>query len=268
MRKSRVVGLTALAAATALVISACSGTPGQAGGSTTAAPAESSGSAAASSGAASGGVGCHVVAGCRERRQSRRFRLRHPARPVRGTGHQGRRGPGGVERSAPVVQQQHDSLATRPPTANIQYFTNTGFTYYDKDLNLINNDQFGTCEIVSLDPLTVKYTVNEGVKWSDGVQVGAADMILSWAAQSGEVQRRGSPDRMTKANCCPVAGVAFDKLDPSLSLITEFPTIGDDGRSATFVWSKYLLRLPDRQPGQQRDVAARWSRRMSSARRR
>ena len=39
MRKSRVVGLTALAAVTALVISACSGTPGQAGGSTTAAPA-------------------------------------------------------------------------------------------------------------------------------------------------------------------------------------------------------------------------------------
>ena len=59
-----------------------------------------------------------------------------------------------------------------------------GFTYYDEDLNCINNDQFGTCTVESLDPLTVTYTINEGVTWSDGMQIDAADMMLTWAAQS------------------------------------------------------------------------------------
>lgn len=74
--------------------------------------------------------------------------------------------------------------------ANPQYLMNastdgSGFIYYDADLNLINNDQFGTCTIDSLDPLTVTYTINEGVTWNDGVQVDAADMLMTWAAQSG-----------------------------------------------------------------------------------
>ncbi|MEM8618823.1 MAG: ABC transporter substrate-binding protein [Actinomycetota bacterium] len=60
-----------------------------------------------------------------------------------------------------------------------------GFSYYDADLNLINNDQFGTCTVESLDPLTVTYAINEGVTWSDGVQVDAADLLIAWAAQSG-----------------------------------------------------------------------------------
>src|SRR6478609_11179611 len=59
MRKTRAVGLTALAAVAALVISACSGTPGQAGGSSTAAPAESSGAATAS--AASGSASASAL---------------------------------------------------------------------------------------------------------------------------------------------------------------------------------------------------------------
>lgn len=69
---------------------------------------------------------------------------------------------------------------------NPLYLMNAGgFNYYDADLNLVNNDQFGTCTIDSLDPLTITYTINEGVTWSDGVQVDAADMLLTWAAQSG-----------------------------------------------------------------------------------
>ena len=37
-----------------------------------------------------------------------------------------------------------------------------GFSYYDADLNYINNDQFGTCTIDSLDPLTITYTDQRG----------------------------------------------------------------------------------------------------------
>ena len=123
---------------------------------------------------------------------------------------------------------------------NVMYLTNSGFSYYDKDLNYINNDQFGTCEVVSLDPLTVKYTVNEGVTFSDGVQIGAADMILSWAALSGKYND-GEASRRRRRQPAPSAGVAFDAADPSSALITEFPVIGDDGRSATFKWSEFYV---------------------------
>ena len=61
----------------------------------------------------------------------------------------------------------------------------SGFFYYDADLNQLNNDQFGTCTIDSLDPLTVTYTINEGVTWSDGTPVDGADLIIEWAAGSG-----------------------------------------------------------------------------------
>jgi peptide/nickel transport system substrate-binding protein len=61
---------------------------------------------------------------------------------------------------------------------------NSGFAYYDADLQLINNDQFGTCTLDSLDPLTITYRINEGVTWSDGVQVDAADLLLIWGSLS------------------------------------------------------------------------------------
>ena len=80
---------------------------------------------------------------------------------------------------------------------NVLYLMDSGFTYYDADINLINNDQFGTCTVDSLDPLTITYRINEGVTWTDGVQVDAADMLLCFGAISGHVQRRrhGHDDR-------------------------------------------------------------------------
>ena len=59
-----------------------------------------------------------------------------------------------------------------------------GFSYYDGDLNYVNNDQFGTCTVESLDPLTVTYQVNEDVTWSDGTPIDGADLLLQWAARS------------------------------------------------------------------------------------
>lgn len=67
---------------------------------------------------------------------------------------------------------------------NPLYLMNASFTYYDADVQLINNDQFGTCTLDSLDPLTITYRINEGVTWSDGVQVDAADMLLMFGASS------------------------------------------------------------------------------------
>ncbi|CAN5726613.1 hypothetical protein BH24ACT5_BH24ACT5_16410 [soil metagenome] len=69
---------------------------------------------------------------------------------------------------------------------NPLYLMNSGFSYYDADLALTNNDQFGTCTIDSFDPLTLTYRINEGVTWSDGVQVDAADMMMIFGGVSGQ----------------------------------------------------------------------------------
>jgi peptide/nickel transport system substrate-binding protein len=91
---------------------------------------------------------------------------------------------------APYSFNQNTNRGNATANANPRYLMvlgagGSGFSYYDGDLNYINNDQFGTCVIDSLDPLTVTYTINEGVTWSDGTPVDAADLIIEWAAQSG-----------------------------------------------------------------------------------
>jgi len=239
MRKTRAVALTALAATAALVISACSGAPGQQTSSTAAAPAQSSEGASASSGAASSGAAATSLPGAENVGKAGGSGCGIPHGPYEEPATKG-----GEVRVAwndpPLSFNNNTTHSNAVASSNIQYFTNLGFSYYDQDLNLINNDQFGTCEIISLDPITVKYTVNEGVKWSDGVQIGAADLVMSWGAQSGNFNDEEAK-LDDEGNLLPSAGIAFDKKDPSLNLIKDYPTIGDDGRSATFVWSKYFL---------------------------
>jgi len=59
------------------------------------------------------------------------------------------------------------------------------FIYLDNELNIVPDESFGTYEVLSEDPLQVKYTINDDVVWSDGNAVDKGDMILSWAVQSG-----------------------------------------------------------------------------------
>ena len=153
-----------------------------------------------------------------------------------------------------------------------------GFTYYDDQLNYINNDQFGTCTIESLDPLTVTYRVNEGVNWSDGTPIDAADLIMYWGAVSTQFNDAESviaPDGTTAvadADGLPVvldpsgapvpdadvpyeedgslpegwtyqesAGVNFDAASEGLSLVTQFPEISDDGKAATITFDSFYV---------------------------
>src|SRR5690606_8404151 len=115
------------------------------------------------------------------------------------------------------------------------------FNYYDGDLELQRNEDFGTYEVVSEDPVTVKYTVNEGVTWSDGAPVDAADVFLYWAAQNDEWDNV-APEYDDEGNVTNQdeidAGVYFDSSSVAMNLITDIPEISDDGRSVTFVYSE------------------------------
>jgi len=125
--------------------------------------------------------------------------------------------------------------------AIINYMLNSGFNYYDADLNIVKDESFGTYEKTSDDPLTVEYTVNENTKWSDGTAFDATDLLLGWAAQSGkfntveaELDEEGNVINQEEVD----AGVFFDGTDPGISLITQTPEISEDGKTITFVYDK------------------------------
>jgi peptide/nickel transport system substrate-binding protein len=168
--------------------------------------------------------------------------------------------------------------------ANITYMTQSGFTYYDADLNLINNTEFGTCTLDSLEPLTITYTINEGVTWSDGVQIDAADMVLAWAANSGHFNDEGvcflgdgtaiqcnpetqawfvtTPEGETREETpedydaetgellegfeyVPATGVAFDAFDEGFNKIApENVAVSEDGLSMTVTYDEFYVDYP------------------------
>src|SRR5690606_37885737 len=101
--------------------------------------------------------------------------------------------------------------------------------------------EFATYELVSEDPLTVTYTLADGVQWSDGTPVTSADLLLSWAANSGvfnNVEPELDPETGEVLNQDELdAGVFFDSgaIGGGLDLVKETPEITDD--SITLVYS-------------------------------
>ncbi|WP_136090089.1 ABC transporter substrate-binding protein [Auritidibacter ignavus] len=58
-----------------------------------------------------------------------------------------------------------------------------GFSYVGTDLEIYQNEEFGSYEVINEDPFTVEYTINDKVEWSDGTPVTAADYVLDWGHQ-------------------------------------------------------------------------------------
>jgi peptide/nickel transport system substrate-binding protein len=62
----------------------------------------------------------------------------------------------------------------------------TGFWMYaGEDGQVTPNEEFGTYEQTSDDPLTVEYHINEDAVWSDGTPIDCDDVMLWWTSQSG-----------------------------------------------------------------------------------
>ncbi|WP_307785444.1 ABC transporter family substrate-binding protein [Microbacterium hibisci] len=129
---------------------------------------------------------------------------------------------------------------------NINYLVLDGFNSYDNTPQLVKNDSFGTYELVSEDPLTVKYTVAEGKKWSDGTEIDAADLMLHWAALSRALDTPDfdpaeftDPETGEFTDAFPTDVVYFDSgatEGSQFGLVTETPELGEDGRSITMTY--------------------------------
>lgn len=139
----------------------------------------------------------------------------------------------------PFYSYNQNSI-TGNATANsvITYLTKSGFNYYDQDLNLVQDESFGTYEKTSDDPLTIKYTFADTATWSDGVPVSPTDFLLEWAAQSGtfnNVEAEYDDEGNISNQDALDAGVYFDAASPCAALI-ETPEV--DGSSITFTYTK------------------------------
>ncbi len=108
--------------------------------------------------------------------------------------------------------------------------THSGFYYVDDTEKVVRNEKFGHFEKVSDNPLKVKYTVNAGVKWSDGAAIDAGDLLLSWAAGSGYFD---DADAQSRTGTTYFSAAA----DKSGLAATALPEIGSDGRSITLEYA-------------------------------
>jgi peptide/nickel transport system substrate-binding protein len=117
----------------------------------------------------------------------------------------------------------------------ISYATHSGFNYINSDLEVVPNEDFGSIEVLSEDPLSVEYTVNEGVTWSDGEPVDGGDLLLQWVIESGYFNDATSDDAGEV-----VSGTTYfaPANDTSGLALAELPEIGDDGRSITLNYSE------------------------------
>ena len=132
-------------------------------------------------------------------------------------------------------------------TANavILYMTQDWFNYYDDQQNLLKNEKFGKYELVSQDPLVVKYTLNKDITWSDGVKVDDADLLLHWGALSGNLNDPDADPQYDEETgvIIPSDAVYFDSvaIGGGIEQITQQPETGDDFRSVTLKYDQVLV---------------------------
>ncbi len=140
-----------------------------------------------------------------------------------------------VSWNQPMFSQNNLTAAgNATANANILYLTQSRFFFYDDALELVMNEDFGTIETISEEPLTVQVTINEGVTWSDGTAVDAADLILMWGAQNPRFNTT-EQEYDDEGNPLPIADdqVFFSGTGPIMELVSQFPEISEDGRSIT-----------------------------------
>ena len=129
---------------------------------------------------------------------------------------------------------------------NITYATLSSFNGYDNTPVLVKDESFGSYEKISDDPLVVKYTIADGVKWSDGTAVDAVDLMLNWAALSRALDTPDfdsseftNPDTGEFTKDFPTDVVYFDSgAEPTtgMGLVQATPEVSDDLKSVTLTY--------------------------------
>ncbi|WP_293694363.1 ABC transporter family substrate-binding protein [uncultured Agrococcus sp.] len=100
----------------------------------------------------------------------------------------------------------------------------------DAEIESNRDETNGSFELVSEDPLTVEYTLNENAVWSDGTEMSVDDMLLTWVINSGWFA--GEDADGEPASYFSLAGSTAG-LDT-----TDFPEIDREARSLTITYDE------------------------------
>lgn len=68
-----------------------------------------------------------------------------------------------------------------------------GFSYFGTDGAIYPNEDLGSYEKISDDPLTIEYTIADNAQWSDGTPITVADAVLAWAVQNTNLADGDTP---------------------------------------------------------------------------
>lgn len=130
-----------------------------------------------------------------------------------------------------------------PGSTLVRSLVQSGFVSLDEAGAAVFDEGFGTVEKVGDSPLTVKYTIDPSATWSDGTPVTPADLLLEWAARSGQlddvsptIDAEGGITNDDELD----AGVAFAAASPALVQAQQVPAV--DGATLTLV---YAAPVPD-----------------------
>lgn len=125
-----------------------------------------------------------------------------------------------------------------PGSTLVRGLVQSGFVSLDEDGTAVLDPSFGTIEKVSDAPLTVKYTIADDATWSDGVPVTADDLVLEWAARSGQLDdvtpELDDAGEVTNDDAL-AAGVAFAAASPALIYAEQPPVV--DGATVTVTYT-------------------------------
>jgi len=144
-----------------------------------------------------------------------------------------------------AIVNEFTSLNSQTPQGNVDTNGNvgyldgsygTGFQYIDNNFKIVHDDKFGTFAKTSDNPLTVKYTLNKDLKWSDGEPITADDMVLAWAIGSGYYDSSTIDPATGKV----ASGNQYFSIAASTAGLdaTAYPEVGDNNTSITLVYSK------------------------------
>ncbi|WP_426594582.1 ABC transporter substrate-binding protein [Cellulomonas sp. McL0617] len=130
-----------------------------------------------------------------------------------------------------------------PGSTLVRGLVQSGFASLDENGAAVLDPSFGTVEKVSDAPLTVKYTIAKDATWSDGVPVTPDDLILEWAARSGQLDdvtpELDASGEVTNDDAL-AAGVAFAAASPALVYAEQEPVV-----SGATVTVTYVTPVPD-----------------------
>ncbi len=78
------------------------------------------------------------------------------------------------------------AAANSSMNSTVMNWVHGGFWQFGgEDGQVTPDEEFGTYEKTSDDPLTVEYTINDAAAWSDGEQIDCDDILLWWTQRSG-----------------------------------------------------------------------------------